>query len=352
MPERHVHRKRFEAADGTRRCVSIYEFTGSRPGPTLTFIAGQHGMEHMGPVILERLAQCCPDDFRGKLFLCPCANPFATELDFEIYPETEDLGKLEHYYYSRFRHMYCPFGIGRMTYYNMNRTWNRRHKPGMGVAGKITSWIWDIACEHADVVIDFHCRNADQPLIYAGGERVFPVARYFGVEAIFPVFDKVNPDSFGGGNVAVQANLGNRIAFCIEFSAQHGYKRHELPFGLRGIMNTMKGIGMLDGAVVLDRPVYCVRESFPVAAEATGHVHYRHEPYDPVSQGDIIFDLVSLETAEVLHQGRAPVDGVMGEPTHKPIARPGLDLCAVHRVDVVARAGCELDKTHLGARSN
>lgn len=342
MLKKDTYSKIFQAADGRTKTVTIVKLTGEQPGPTLTLIAGQHGMEHIGPVVLQRFLANPPENFKGTIYVCPCANPFALELDFEWYPEQEGLEPLKDYYYSRFRHDYCPYGIGRKTYSNMNRVWNQRHQPQLNITAEIAAWLWDTTCTAADLIIDFHCRNAEQPLIFARNLDIVLYARYFGSPYLQATPSQATPEDFEGGTLVIQAVKHGINAYCLEFSMQHGYRYAEIPFGLTGIANTMKGLGMLEGEVVLERPLYALKERHPVVAETTGHIHYFYEPYEAVAAGDVLFEVHDIETLEVTSRGVAPVEGVMSERSYHPIARPGLVPCYVLRVEEVAPAGVPL----------
>jgi len=88
--------KTFTCAKGREFAVSYVRIEGGRPGPALALVAGQHGMEHIGPVLLKEMARELQErEFCGTVSICPCANPLALELDFEYYPENEDLAVLE-----------------------------------------------------------------------------------------------------------------------------------------------------------------------------------------------------------------------------------------------------------------
>ena len=103
---RETQRKTFHDANGRAITVTAWTIRGNAPGPVMTVIAGQHGMEHSGPCLLPEFAQEMEaGNFRGTLHIIPCANPPALEMDYEFYPEREDLSKIKDYYYSRFRHM-------------------------------------------------------------------------------------------------------------------------------------------------------------------------------------------------------------------------------------------------------
>lgn len=333
MQSAEIVSKSFTCAKGREFQVSYARIQGGRPGPKLALIAGQHGMEHIGPVVLkEMLAELEECEFAGTVSICPCANPLALELDFEYYPENEDLAVLDGYFYSRFRHDYCPYGKERSkgpNYYNMNRLWNRDviH----GVAGRITQWLWNEIVKDADVTIDFHCLQAEKPLIFNWHEASIPLAACFGIQAIYP---HGAPDDFSRGNLGYQAGLEGKRAFCVEFSRQHDYK-DEYDLGKQGIRNIMAAIGMTGNEVILEHPVYRVISSVPTKAEAVGHIHYLKDEYEPVVAGEEIFRISSLETFDVLQVGRSSLDGIVGRRSHLgwPIAKPGENVLSVLNVE-------------------
>jgi predicted deacylase len=339
---KRIESKTFRAFNGREFKVSYATIEGEKPGPTLTLIAGQHGMEHMGPVALKDFVnEIAGLEFCGTLNICPCANPLALELDYEFYPEKEDLSKLNNYYYSRFRHDYCIFGMERSkgpNWYNMNRLWNRQEI--YGVAGEITHWLWNEIVKNANVTIDFHCLQADKPLIFNWDKDSVDVARYFGIEAIFP---QHSTDDFNKGNLAYQASCGNQYGFCVEFSIQHGYKG-EFDIARTGILNVMKGIGMLAGDIILERPVYCIKEWHQLQTDKLGHIHYKFEEYDKVKKGDLVCEISSLQNFEIIDRLYSPVDGIMGRRNHAPLSGRGITLTQINEVDVVAEAGANLPK--------
>ncbi|MBT3344189.1 MAG: hypothetical protein HN712_13255 [Gemmatimonadetes bacterium] len=329
--------KSFTCANGRDVAVSYCRIQGSRPGPTLALIAGQHGMEHIGPVVLkEMVAELTEADFSGTVSICACANPLALELDYEFYPENEDLSVLNGYYYSRFRHDYCPYGMERAkgpNYYNMNRLWNR--DTIHGVAGEITHWLWQEMIEGADLTVDFHSLQAEKPLIFNWHKASVAMAGCFGARAIYHM---TASDEFDQGNLGYQAGTQGGQAFCVEFSRQHEY-RDEYALGRQGIHNVMAALGMTTRDIVLEHPTYEVLTSTPTEATATGHIRYLKNEYDPVSEGEPIFQILSLESFDVLQQGVAAHDGILGRRTPNPIAQVGESVLSVLKVRLVERAG-------------
>jgi predicted deacylase len=347
MQRKEFIRRRFRTLKGKEFQVTYCKITGSAPGPVLTLIAGQHGMEHSGPNILTQFIEDInPDDFKGTLYVCPCANPLALEVDYEIYPETEDMSKLDDYYYSRFRHTYCPFGLGRIeekTWYNMNRLWNRDKIHG--VAGRIADWLWNEMCIPADVVIDMHCLQDDKPLIYNGNPINNSIAKYFGIEGIY--MTNPEPDDYSAHNMLYQVNnaLG-AVGFCVEFSIQHGLKESEYQFGTRGVHNVMKAMHMLDGEIIHDRPVWIVpyESQIPLRAENTGHIRYFFDQYDQVKKGQKLYEIRDIQTLELVEEGFSPIDGVVGRKNHIPVMKPGEIPTWVADAELAAPAGTALEK--------
>ncbi len=341
-------RQTFTTNGGRQFQVTYFTIAGTAPGPVLTVMAGQHGMEHSGPNLLpELIEELARRDFAGTVHVCPCANPLALEMDYEFYPEDEDLSKIKDYYYSIFRHSYCPWGLGRdsaNTWYNMNRLWG--NPDDHGIAGQITKWLWREICEKADIIVDMHCLQAEKPLIFNGYEKNIPIARYTGIEAIV----MTNPDAGGyhGGTLTRQGSQKkNQHAICIEFSRQHGLKESEYELGKQSIRNIMIGANMLDGEVILDRPVWQVPYQHDVQrlkVSHTGHIRYHVELYDRVKKGDKLYEVRDIQTIELLEEGFAAMDGIMGGISHHPVIRPEIMPCWIAEAVMVSEPGKVLDK--------
>lgn len=341
------HRK-FTAANGRETRVTCFTVAGTAPGPVLTVIAGQHGMEHSGPNLLpEFIEELGRREFAGTVHVCPCANPPALEMDYEFYPEKEDLSKIKDYYYSIFRHNYCPWGLGRddgETLYNMNRLWNHPDVPG--IAGRITQWLWREICADADIIIDMHCLQAEKPLIFNSVEKNNLIARYAGIEAV--VMCNPEPRSYGAGNLTWQGSLGrNQYSICIEFSRQHGLKESEYEPGKQSIRNIMIGANMMEGEVIPDRPVWKIpynAQGTRFRAGHTGHIRYFFRLYDRVKKGDKVYEIRDIETIEILEEGIAANDGIVCAVSHLPVMKKDTLPCWIPEVELLAEPGVPLEK--------
>ncbi len=340
--------KKFTAANGRKTTVTYFTVQGTAPGPVLTIIAGQHGMEHSGPNLLpELIEELSQREFTGTVHICPCANPLALEIDYEFYPENEDLSKIKDYYYSIFRHNYCPWGLGREngdTLYNMNRLWGNPEAPG--IAGRIVQWLWQEICIPANIIIDMHCLQAQKPLVFNTFEKNNAIARYAGIEAV--VMCNPNPGPYHCGNLTWQGSLKrNQYAICLEFSCQHGLKETEYEQGRQSIRNIMIGANMMPGEVILDRPVWKIpynTSGTRFHAEHAGHIRYFFSLYDQVKKGDKVYQIRDIETVEILEEGFAQNDGIISSISYLPVSQPGVMTCWVPEVELLAAPGSPLEK--------
>ncbi len=333
-----IERNTFKDCKGNSFQVTVLTIGGKRPGPVFTIISGQHGMEHSGPCFLPELAEELDQtDIAGTVHICPCANPGALAMDYEFYPEREDLSLIKDYYYSRFRHEYSPWGIGRddtNTDYNMNRLWT---KTGKGIAYDITGWLWKNYVEQADLTLDIHCAQQPLPFIINDFPKNNPLIAVTGIELSIPMCPP--KDDYSTGTLSYQsAKRDGRYGFCIEFGIQHGLKDYEYPIGKNAVKNLMIKMGMLDAKPILGpHPTYSLPEvedegnSTPFEASHFGHVRYFVEPCVPVKKGTLLYEVRDIQTLEVLERGTAPYDGIIWRKTYKPLAEPGERLFCFYK---------------------
>lgn len=340
MNDKKIFRKKFKTLKEREVTVTFCEIKGKEKGPVLTLIAGQHGMEHIGPVLLrDMMAEFEKMDFKGTLRICPCANPLALELDYEFYPEFNDLKKLDEYFYSRFRHDYEIYGLGRQQVGNMNRIWNRKDLKGVTV--DIAQWLWDSICVGSDVVLDHHCLQAEKPLIFAiDTPENIKLSALIGIEAVYTSPHNYS-DEWNDGCLERQVMKTLKVpGVTIEFSCQHGYKKRDYEIGYRGILNVMKGFGMLDGKPEIDKPVNFIKNEpdwiFSLKTDKVGHIHYFFDEYEPLKKGDAVFEISSIETLETLDRVKSPIDGIMGQRKPYPVSSPERAVCTVVRSQILA----------------
>jgi len=130
------------------------EIRGSRPGPKLAVIAGQHGMEPTGPAVLANLLhELNPSRIRGTLCAIPLANVEALRCGFECEIPRRELARALKL---SMKPGHCPLGLKRNTCgRNLNRLWpgNRRGS----IHERLVAAMWEHVAVDADCVIDMHC---------------------------------------------------------------------------------------------------------------------------------------------------------------------------------------------------
>lgn len=341
--------KQFTDCNGNSCRVTWWKIKGNKPGPVLTIVAGQHGMEHVGPGLLPEFAEEMEKgDFAGELRICANANPFALLMDYEYYPEKEDLSKINDYYYSLFRHNYCPWGLGRdtaQTLYNMNRLWQR--EGDLGVAGRITAWLWEDMVTGSDIILDLH-GHQHPALIYSGEGTDFVLSAMSGIPRL--VMEDPSPDNWSAGDLTHQAYLAGMKSLCFEFSVQHARGEFEFEDGKRYLRNIMKGLRMLDGEIIHDHNIWKIPFNPPedkkgiLKAEHTGRLRFFVNYDDEVQKGDLLFVIRDVETGEVLQEGRAPRWGIVGSLTPYTIVKPGMFCTYVPVPELLLAAGTPATK--------
>jgi predicted deacylase len=330
----------FRTREGREFRVSVGVIRGSRPGPVMAQLAGQHGMEHLGPIMLRDLfEEIDPGKVAGTLLICPAANPLALELDYEVYPEGQDLAKLNDYHFSNSRPGYCVYGFGRnpeIGQFNMNRMWPNGGGGKSGVIGQVVRWLWKTMIEPADMVIDHHALRAGKALIFCEDPAI-PWAPFLGFETIYsrPMPAKIDP--FNHAVLPLQAIAHGKMGLCVEYSQQHGLKEHEREQGRFSVLNLMRAMGMLEGAPEFPRPVWLLRNRFnppehlSFSSQNVGHLHFRVDENQPLKKGDVIVEIRKVETHEILETFVAPCDGLMLSRTWRAVNnKPGDELFRFH----------------------
>ena len=327
-------RKTFTTHLGRSFCVSVGILQGAQPGPVFTNVAGQHGMEHTGPIVLRDLFdELDPAAIHGTLLLCPCANPLALELDFEIFPEFEDPAL-----WQTDRDLsYSDFGYedrNDLGAYNLNRIWPPS-EDNRGVAGQIAQWLWPSLVEPADLVLDHHGLNALKPLVYAENP-VVDWGPLLGTEAIWCTGWPADPDAYPYRRLGFQAIRAGKPGLIIEYATQHTVREHERRIGHFAVKNMMRALGMLrDKPPTIRRPTWLLPGHYwtdlvEVTTEHRGHLHFFVNEYQPLKKGDLIAQVRCLQTHDVLHELRAETDCLMLDRMKRAVTRPGDRVCRVH----------------------
>ncbi len=339
----------FTAANGQGCTVSLGVVRGSAEGPTCTHIAGQHGMEHVGPIVLRDLfEELDPTQLRGTLLLVPCANPLALALDFEGYPETLDPQTLIPGAVTA-----ASLGVkerSELGELNMNRLWPAGGEPDATgrhpLAGQIVRWLWRHAVCGAAAVIDHHAvRCALKPYLFAEQE-VLAWTPILGMPAVWCTGSAHEfGDTYPYRRLCMSAIRAGQVGICIEYSTQFTIREPERAMGRFAVLNLCRALGMLEGEVEMPRDVWLIPghywdHSRQLTSAAAGHVHFFVDEYEPIAAGQTLAEIRCVQTHAVLDRITAPTAGLMLDRTTRCLHRSGEPVCRVATTaQLLARAG-------------
>lgn len=280
--------------DSSEVRIPLLLMNGAEPGPTVYIGAAMHGIEIAGVEVIRRVMRevIDPRKLRGRIIGVPVQNPLAVREHSMITPRDGQ---------------------------NMNRLF-----PGDkvdSITGRMTEELFGKVTLQADVVIDIHCNtppavcwvtlHADDDEI---GNRSREIAASFG----FTVID--------AGPAAAWGNLGGGRGMMCDVAGKHGkpaflveleaftFPEAPVSAGVRGILNVLRKLGMIDGAHEKQTEVPVIGETLakvkPLRANRGGFVHHLRDMGARVKKGD---DLAVIRDpfGDVVETISSPVDGYL-----------------------------------------
>lgn len=277
--------------------LPIRVIRAKKRGPVVFVTATVHGDELNGMgVIHELMYGESLSLLTGTLILVPVVNIFGFENQIRYMPDRRDLN---------------------------------RFFPG-SKSGSLTSRVANILFEEiarrSDYGIELHSAavpRTNYPNVR--GDLKHPEVRRlawaFGCELII---DGKGPD----GSFRREATRAGCPTIILEAGEPLKIEPYAVEVGVRGVLNVLKDLGMLEGEPV--RPAYQVRisRSTWVRAEVGGILRFGVQPGDTVEAGQRIATNSSVfgEKQNVL---TAPVDGIVLGMTTLPMVKPGEPVCHI-----------------------
>jgi len=285
-------------ARGETLKIPVHIVNGKENGPVLGIIATIHGDAAFGILAIRELLQRLkPAKMAGAVLAMPVANPVA----FESFTRVTGAGM------------------------NTDKTNLNRVFPGQ-IDGWLTEQIAYHITKHfvnqVDYLIDFHSSGSEGAIDYTRidlypeneehNKRVFDVSKVFGYEILYV---KKGPKEFLGTLTGLAAEKGIP-AILAETGASDFYWRTEyLEKAVRGMMNVMKHIGILEGKPILPREQILLRsDRSPRPVLRPRHGGLFIPGLDPswlgkiVKKGTVLGRVISPYTFEVLDELVAPFD--------------------------------------------
>lgn len=289
---------------------------GAKPGPHVVLLANQHGLELNGlEAVRQFVADVDPTKMRGTIFAIPSANPRATMLRSQIWPEDQHFRLIRKYKDGPY-----PVLAGDYTGpYNMNHIWPGR--TGGRFTERVAYEIWNgaVLAPHrkADLVVDFHCHQA-HTTAWADDDMAVPLGVASGVPYVCMT------RSWGDLVMCALACARHGIpSLVFELGGQGRIVPESVREGVRAILNLLKFYHMLPGKPMLPRettifdpwrsdmlkrkgrrPTYAI-----VRAQRAGVLVPHAEPHQLVRKGDVICEIVNPYTGRPIDTVRSPRSG-------------------------------------------
>ncbi|MDR7554310.1 MAG: succinylglutamate desuccinylase/aspartoacylase family protein [Armatimonadota bacterium] len=263
-------------ASGAALRVPVHEIDGAADGPTLGVSALVHGDEITGPQIVRAVRDAVdPRRLRGRLRLVPVANPLAFQALSRGTPLAVEIG-------------------------NLNRVFPA--DPTLDLPARLAHALQTQFLDEVTHLVDLH----------AGG--TFPIVDYtislYDLDAALAFGQGVVRQVSGyAGTLGALAAAGGKTAIVAELGGGYVRDDHYVALGVRGVLNVMRHLGMLDGAI--ERPprqvvvtrMATLRPAHGGLLESALDVAAMHRE---IAGGTLLGRVRSPYTFEVLEELRAP----------------------------------------------
>ncbi|WP_100641058.1 succinylglutamate desuccinylase/aspartoacylase family protein [Alteromonas facilis] len=277
----------------THMSIPVHVQRGKRPGPTLFVSSAIHGDELNGIEIVGRLLKSKSiKNLRGTLIAVPMVNVYGVLNQSRYLPDRRDL----------------------------NRSFPGTKKGSL--AGRIANLFLKEIIQKSDYGIDLHTgaiHRSNLPQIRGDfeDEETFNIASAFGV----PVM--LNADIRDGSLRQAAGDVGVKVIL-YEAGQALRYDEFSIRAGVKGIINVMREIGMLNKRKAKGRDIkrFIAHESGWVRASESGFVHHVAQLGDHVSKGDVlarISDPYGTELDSIV----SPAEGIVIGKQNIPLTQAG-----------------------------
>ena len=307
------------AANDESTMIPISILHGTRPGPVLALIAGNHGYEYAPIIALQRLLpQLDPQKMAGTVIMVHVAN--------------------------------MPSFLRRTIYYspvdgkNLNRMY-----PGKAegtISERIAYQITKEVIERADYVLDLHCGDGNESLrpysywdVNTGGpsvvERSKQLALAFGLDHI--VMDRERPaDPQNSIYCSTTATTRGKPAITTESGALGQTDHASIARIEWGVMNVMRHLKMLEGQAQLVEPPIFIDRNEVLRSTVTGIFYPLIERGHSVAEGTLL-GYVTDFSGKRLYEVRASFSGMVLYILGTPPVSQGEPLAMVGQISETKR---------------
>ena len=265
-------------ASGFELFIPLHRLEGRASGPTLGLSAVVHGDEPLtNEIIRQVLLRVDPVQLRGTILAVPIVNTLAFE--------------------SLTRH--TPIDM-----LDLNR--NFPGAPGGWLSEQIAHVLGTRFVSQLDVHVDLHTGGVFPTVDYVYiFERSRELSRSFGSTFLF------EPSNPYPGTFSIPARERGIPFFTAEVGGGSFLDAHYIEHGVRGVMNVMKQLGMVDGQIVRPQGQTVVTEMAVIRPRFGGMLHPEiglDQLGKEVRGGTLLGRVLSPHTFETLEEIRAPFD--------------------------------------------
>lgn len=259
----------FYLSDGTAVDIPLLAVRGKQEGPILWISAAMHGQEMSGiPIVWKIVNEIIdPEKLRGTVVGAPLLNPFS--FNGRTYYTPEDG-------------------------YNINRVFPG--DPNGLLTHRLANLVFEEGVKKCDYLIDFHCNVASSMYfsIIKGkeGEETFKQSRMmaeaFGITTVEMILEH---EAHRTGTMTDEAGKIGKPALVIELTPWRAISQNAVEVGLRGALNVMKALGMIDGEIEPQEGVHVIEGKLSrteINANRGGIVNTLVNVGDPVKKGQVI----------------------------------------------------------------
>jgi predicted deacylase len=287
-----------ELADGTAIEVKVIVLRGAEPGPVFYIGSGVHGDETGTVVVTAKLSQMVEaGSLRGTLLIVPVQSPLAFQ-----------------------GHHRLPLPLLLKSPHDQGAANIFQAYPGNpegNATERMASMLSQELMSQAEYVVDLHTPTTGgrylpfafvpPPRFGEVAERSWELVRAFGAGA---VLDNEASTYVSPATPHVVAAQRGAAAFGVELGEGGRVEREWVEHGVRGLLNVLRRVGMVAGAVEARAEPVHLRSLVPVRVRRGGLVEQQVALGGWVQAGQLVTTITSI-TGEVVEEVHAPCDGLL-----------------------------------------
>jgi len=270
--------------------IPVWVLNGVKEGPTLLLMSTQHGTEIQGIEVIRRVMreELRPMNLRGAVIAVPVVNPLA-------------------FMHSQYLSWIDNLDVGGV----------RADRPEGNTSERLAFALWKEAWSKANLIVNIHCNTRPDSLIYqwinvgneATREKLEKMAKAFGVTTIVSdePLQKDAPPTLE--NLAIAAGIPVILEELID---GRWISEPSTSVGVRGVLNIMKALDMIDGEIEPQKGISIVpgvnRFHGIIRANRGGLIRLHKKPGELIRKGETMAEIYDLY-GDILEQVKMPVEG-------------------------------------------